>query len=156
MPCAGVTARNGVTRVHGHQEWWHFVSNSTLMPCAPPLILAGLWAKHQRHRRALFGPYRRTDVLCQDGTGHAEWEAVAPVKPSSQPDTELIQCQVGLGHFEVSEHATRQRKFIDFLPLAPIKPPFPGAAAAKQGRELSTPRFRPLNLRVSVRAITLR
>ena len=28
-------------------------------------------------RRALFGPCRQTVVLCQDGTGHAEWEAVA-------------------------------------------------------------------------------
>ena len=45
---------------------------------------------------------------------------------------------------------------ITFLLLAAIKIPFPGAAAAKQGRELSTSRFRPLNLRVSARAITLR
>ena len=39
-----------------------------------------------------------------------------------------------------------ERKFITFLLLAAIYFPFPGAAAAKQGRELSTSRFRPLKV----------
>ena len=43
-------------------------------------------------------------------------------------------------------------KIYYFLLLAAIKIPFPGAAAAKQGRELSTSRFRPLNLRISAMA----
>ena len=61
--------------------------------------------------------------------------------------------------WRVSDAAGRrpaERKFITFLLLAAIRFPFPGAAAAKQGRELSTSRFRPLNLRVSARANTLR
>ena len=58
--------------------------------------------------------------------------------------------------FDAAGRRPAERKFITFLLLAAIKIPFPGAAAAKQGRELSTSRFRPLNLRVSARAITLR
>ena len=61
--------------------------------------------------------------------------------------------------WRVSDAAGRrpaERKFIAFLLLAAIKIPFTGAAAAKQGGELSTSLFRPLNLRVSARAILLR
>ena len=42
------------------------------------------------------------------------------------------------------------------LPLATINFLPPGATAPKQGRGTPTSRFRPLNLRVSARAITLR
>ena len=55
--------------------------------------------------------------------------------------------------FDAAGRRPAERKFITFLLLAAIKIPFPGAAAAKQGRELSTSRFRPLNLRISARAI---
>ncbi len=58
--------------------------------------------------------------------------------------------------FDAAGRQAGGEKIYYFLLLAAIKIPFPGAAAAKQGRELSTSRFRPLNLSVSARASALR